>query len=129
MNLPDLVNRCEILPGISDHNIPVLDVSTTIVLNKTTPRKIYQYHKVNFEAVNESLTIFARNFYNKYSDHTKWTVDTMWDELKSAVQETINSHNPVKLLSSHKQQLPWINSKVKLEITKRNKLFDKVKKN
>ncbi len=37
-NCPSMVNRCEVIPGISDHDIPLLDVSTRIVLNKTAPR-------------------------------------------------------------------------------------------
>ena len=48
-NCPDMVNRCEIIPGISNHDIPLLDISTRIILNSRSPHKIYQYHKATLK--------------------------------------------------------------------------------
>jgi len=126
-NSPDLVNRCEVIPGISDHDIPLLDISTRITLNKTTPRKIFQFHKANFEAIDEHITKFAKTFHKEYSDSSSWDVNKMWTEFREAVQAAINLHVPTKHLSSHKQHLPWITTLVKREIRKRNKLYNKAK--
>ena len=50
-NCPNMVNWCEVIPGISDHDIPLLDVSTRITLNKTTPRIVCQYHNADFDVI------------------------------------------------------------------------------
>jgi hypothetical protein len=126
-NSPGLVNRYEIIPGISDHDIPLLDISTRIVLNKTKPRKIYQYNKVNYEGIDESITKFAKGFYTRYSTEESWNVDAMWEEFKTAMLESIDLHVPSKQISSKKQSLPWITPKIKKEIRKRNRLFEKAK--
>jgi hypothetical protein len=119
------VYRCEVLLGLSYHDLPRLDISTRIVLNKTTPRKIYQYHKADYEALTQSITDFAKTFYAKYSSEDSWDVDTMWNEFVSAVQDAVDSHIPVKHIKSQKQNLAWITSTIKQEIRKRNNLFKK----
>ena len=37
-NYPDMIQRHDVIPGLSDHDIPFLDVSTKISLNKKKPR-------------------------------------------------------------------------------------------
>jgi hypothetical protein len=127
-NCPSMVNRCEVIPGISDHDIPLLDVSTRIVLNKTAPRKVYQYHKANFDNIDKSITEFSRTFYNKYADKDSWDINVMWSEFKASVIETMDAHIPVKYINSRKQGVPWVTQKVKKEIRKRNNMFKKAKK-
>ena len=61
-NLPDMVNRMEIIPGISDHEISFLDISTRVRLNKKTPRKIHLYHKGNIEGLIASLSDCSEGF-------------------------------------------------------------------
>ena len=57
---PDLVNRCEVIPGISDHDVPLFDISTRVILNITSPRKVDQYHKADFDKTDDSLTSLAK---------------------------------------------------------------------
>ena len=112
---------------VSDHDIPLLDISTRVILNKTTPRKIYQYHKANFETLNDSLTVFAKAFYTIYKDERSWNVNKMWGEFTSGVLDAMNSNIPVKHVASHKQNLPLITGKIRQEIRNRNSLFNKAK--
>ena len=44
-NTPDLINRQQIIPGISDHHVPMLDIDTHIAFNKKVARKVYIYIK------------------------------------------------------------------------------------
>ena len=106
-----MVNRCDVIPGISDHDIPLLDVSTRIVLNKTAPRQVYQYHKANFDAIDNSLTNFAKTFYQQYAEKDSWDVDVMWSEFKAAVLEAIDSHIPAKFLQFAETKPPMGHNK------------------
>ena len=113
-NTPDMVNRCEIIPGISDHDIPLLDVSSRVV---------FQYHKADFDAIVKTIDHFGSSFGKKYASTEDWDVEEMWESFKQAVLQVMDSYIPTKTLSSKKQSPPWINRPIKLAIRKRNWLF------
>jgi len=46
-NRPSLVNRCEPLPGIGDHDIVYIDSDITAKINKPVKRKIFIWKKAN----------------------------------------------------------------------------------
>ena len=127
-NSPSMVNRCEVIPGISDHDIPLLDVSTRVILNKKNPRKTFQYHKANFEELTTEIRDFGKDFCSKYAYSESWDVETMWSNFKGAIQKAMENHIPVKHTSSMKQSLPWITRKIKIAIRKRNTLFQRARK-
>ena len=70
-----MVNRCEIIPGISDHDIPLLDVSSRVVLNKKSPHKVFQYHKADFDAIVKTIDHFGSSFGKKYASTEDWDVE------------------------------------------------------
>ena len=128
-NLPDMVNRMEIIPGISDHDIPFLDISTRVRLNKKTPRKIHLYHKGNTEGLTASLSNFSEGFCERYASQESWDVEAMWISFKEAVLHAIDTHIPTKQITSKKQSLPWITQGIKKAIRKRDRLFKRAQKN
>ncbi len=115
-NCPGLVNHCEVIPGISDHDIPYLDISTRIILNKKTPRIIYQFNKADVHNIITHVTNFANTFRDQYSSAESWDIEAMWNSIRDVVLYSINTYVPSKKLSSKKQSLPWINSKVRQAI-------------
>ena len=117
-NLPDMVNRMEIIPGISDHDIPLLDISTRVRLNKKTPRKIHLYHKGNIEGLTASLSNFSEGFCERYASQESWDVEAMWISFKEAVLHAIDTHIPTEQITSKKQSLPWITQGIKKAIRK-----------
>ena len=99
---PDMVNRCEVIPGISDHDIPLLDVSTRVLLNKRSPRKILQYHKANFEGLVKSLADFSTTFCRDFACSERWDVEAMWEGFKHAILKAMDEYIPTKLVSARK---------------------------
>ena len=95
-NTPDMVNRCEIIPGISDHDIPLLDVSSQVVLNKKSPHKVSQYHKADFDAIVKTIAHFGTSFCKKYASTEDWDVEEMWESFKQAVLQAMDSDIPTK---------------------------------
>ena len=122
-NTPDMVNRCETIPGISDHDIPFLDVSSRVILNKKAPRKIYQFHKADFDAIVKTIANFGSTFCQKYAHSKSWNVEEMWEGFKQAILQAMDLYIPTKTISSKKQSPPWIDRPIKLAIKKRNRLF------
>jgi hypothetical protein len=111
-NIPDMVNRYEVVPGISDHDIPLLDISTRVVINKKAPKKTFQYGKANFEGIRAHMSKFNEQFCEKYVTEDKWNVESMWTEFKDTLTQAMNTHIPVKQTSSRKHSLPWISPKI-----------------
>ena len=122
-NLPDMVNRMEIIPGISDHDIPFLDISTRVRLNKKTPCKIHLYHKGNIDGLTASLSNFSEGCCERYASQESWDVEAVWISFKEAVLHAIDTHIPTKQITSKKQSLPWITQGIKKAIRKRDTLF------
>ncbi|XP_072041142.1 uncharacterized protein [Amphiura filiformis] len=47
-----LVEKSVVVPGMSDHNgIPLVTVHTKPVINKAKPRKVFSYHKANWDSI------------------------------------------------------------------------------
>ena len=48
--------RHDMVPGLSDHDIPFLDISIKITNNKKSPRHVYHYRKGNMDVLVSALT-------------------------------------------------------------------------
>ena len=114
-NYPDMINRHDVIPGLSDHEIPFLDVSTKISLSKKKSRRVYQYKKGNMEGLVSDLSQFSDVFCNKHSNKD-WLINDMWNELKSKILEVMDKHIPSKMLSSSKHLVPWVTARIRREI-------------
>ncbi|XP_077978226.1 uncharacterized protein LOC144433741 [Glandiceps talaboti] len=124
-NNPTFVNSIQIKPGISDHDIVVLHASIKPKIVKLPKRKVYLYHKADFnkmsnelDALNSSLTEDIVNQLN---------IDELWNQFSDKIQTAMNDNIPSKITSS-KPNVPWINSTLKRNIRKKRKLYDKARK-
>jgi hypothetical protein len=127
-NFPDMVNRHEIIPGISDHDIPILDISTRIQINKKPPRKVFMYKKANMEGLLNQLSTYSQDFCNRYGQTDPTDTEEMWTDFKNAILKSIDEFIPSKMISNNKHSLPWINTTIKQAIRKRNNLHAKSRK-
>lgn len=63
-NRPSLVNRCEPLPGIVDHDIVYIDITAKI--NKLTQRKINLWEKADNTKLEELTRSINTDFHSKF---------------------------------------------------------------
>ena len=120
-----MVNRCVVEPGFSDHDIPLLDISTRIKLNKQAPRKVHLFNKAKEEEIIQSLETFKETF---LEEAPLLSTEEMWQKIKSAIQSAMDKYIPSKLIRSSKQRIPWVNGTIKKEIHKKKKLYKIAKK-
>lgn len=126
-NHPDMVNRSAVIPGLSDHEIPILDISTRIKTNTKKPRKVFQYHRTDTPGLLKSLEESSAKFCNDFNDTANQNVNDMWSRLKNNITQAMDKFIPSKTISSSKASLPWITSEIKHAIRKRDKLFRRSK--
>jgi hypothetical protein len=112
-----LVNKVEVIPGISDHETVYIESSLRLKIKKP-PRKVLQYNKMNKPEMIKKLQETKIEMNN---DHQNMTVDEVWD----VVDQTV----PSKMINNNKKRLPWITKEIKALIRKRNKLYQKKKRN
>ena len=119
-----LVNKTEIIPGISDHEIVYIESSLKPRKVKKPPRKIYLYKKANTEKIKENIKNLNLDNQNTSQEPN---IDNIWDTFRSKVLDIMNEHIPTKMINNSKKKLPWINKNIKSLIRKRNKLFKRMK--
>ena len=122
-NRPTLINRCESIPGISDHESAVfLETHVTAKTAKPPRRKIHLWKRGDFDQIRQEIKSFSTHLQEHHSPNS--TVDDLWKMIKSKIEEVIDKHVPSKMTSSRYNQ-PWINRDIIKLSRRKTKYFKK----
>ena len=69
-NRSSLIDRCVPLPGVSDHDVVLVDSSVLPARKKPVRRKVYLWKRANKQAMEEDLTKFTEKFTKDFSTST-----------------------------------------------------------
>ena len=125
-NIPSLVKSCETIPGISNHDMLVINSDLKPTYNKPKRRKVYIYKRADMNTIKQNslnMTELSENIINTDVD---WPINDMWEKLKHGIYEVMEKNIPSKL-TSNRHNLSWINHKLKQLIKKKNKLYNKAR--
>jgi hypothetical protein len=125
-NNATLVNKVEVIPGISDHEAVYIESSLRTDKITKPPRKVLKYNKMNKPEMIKKLQETKIEMNN---DHQNMTVDEVWDIFKNKVLDAVDQTVPSKMINNNKKRLPWITKEIKALIRKRKKLYQKKKRN
>ena len=106
------------IPGIGDHHSAIM-VDSLIMVNKLRSRKVYQYHKGDWDSIKAGLSSSAPKF---LSDCQNMNVDGMWNSFHSKMMSLRERYIPSKTVKSQ-QSLPWINHVLRRLMRKQLRLF------
>lgn len=125
-NRPSLVNRCEPVPGVSDHDVAVY-VNSDILPKRQRPiqRKIHIWRKADTEQIQEELATFADEMQTQHNPDTP--VETLWALLTAKCQNVLSNHVPTRL-SSQRYNQPWANGIIRNLSRKKKKYFKKAQR-
>ena len=124
-NSPSFVSSTEVIPGVSDHDAVVVNISMKPKLIRPVKRKIYLYKKADFTSMEECIRVFDNKLSPEYLRSK--TVDELVNEFNQLIMNAMNEFIPSKVTSS-RWKLPWINSTIKRNINKKKRLYKKAKK-
>ena len=119
-----LVNKCEVIPGIGDHEAVYVESSMRPMKVKTPPRKVFQYKKADYDQMREDLRDYQTDFTEQTKDSS---ANDTWTKFEEKLKELTNKHIPSKMLSGNKIKKPWMDRTVKAQLRKVKKLFAKQK--
>ncbi len=84
----------DVIPGISDHDIPTVDIDITPIRREQAQCKIPIYRKANWDKIKDEINKVAdkikQDRYNK-------SANKLWVMFKDTIQHTIEQHIPTKL--------------------------------
>ena len=78
---PSLVNKCLPLPGLSDHDIVLVDTNITPARQKPLKRLIYLWKKVNITNVTNNLKVSLDKFMD--CSNMKTPINNLWSDFKT----------------------------------------------
>ena len=122
-NNQSLVKSTSIIPGISDHEIVVIDSIIRPKVAKAAKRKIYKWYSVDWIEINENLSQFKQTFLELSANRT---VEENWCELKQHINKLINDKVPHKW-SSTRYNLSWFNRELTRMTKCKQRLYNKAK--
>ena len=105
---PTLINKIQIIPGISDHDIVSAIVNARPTILKQKPRKCTIYSKANWPEFQKCM-LSAQNDIINLQDTS--TVEDLWVRFKTAIETGISKCFPVKTIGS-KKALPWVTKSI-----------------
>ena len=100
-NRPSCSNKCQPIPGISDHEIVHVDTDIKPKRKKSVKRKIYLWDKANMDAVREEGNRMMEDFVSKF-DNTSSVTDT-WNAIETQLSQILELV-PSKLTSTRFNQ-------------------------
>ena len=126
-NNETLVEKCMVVPGISNHDgIPVVTINIKPKITKSKPRKIFIYHKANHDQIKRDLTNMKQDFESLDTDHL--TVGNLWAKFSDEIKQTMDDNIPSKIVRGGKVS-PWINHKIKRKQKQKLRAYNHAKTN
>jgi hypothetical protein len=124
-NRPSLVNRCKVIPGVSDHEAVLVDSMITAKRHKPPRRKVYLWKRADMTSIRTNISQYAETL---TTNPVSNDIDQLWDNFKKVCEENMNAHVPSKMSSTRYSQ-PWITKQLKRLTQKKQTAYNKAKVN
>ena len=123
-NNPSLIKYTDAVPGISDHEMVIVDQMIKPKYNKQRRRKIYKFHQADWAEVRSEAAELNEEILKNIQTVS---VDESWRTFKEGMLGIMNKLIPSKL-STKRYNLPWLNRSLKKLIKKKHKLWSKARR-
>ena len=106
--------------GNSDHDIVLLDTSTTVRRPKPPRRKIFLWKRADLQGIKDDLSDLASSIKGETD------VNQAWDSVKCKITQTMDSRVPSKITTSRHTN-PWMNTQIKRAIRRKQRAHKKAR--
>jgi hypothetical protein len=125
INRPSLVNKCLPLPGLSDHDIVLVDTNITPARQKPFKRLIYLWKKVNLTNMANNLKVSLDKLMD--CSDIKTPINNLWSDFKTICLDNLRKHVPSKHTSTRYSQ-PCCNRNIRRLSRRKQRAFNKYRK-
>ena len=120
-NRPSCINKCQPIPGISDHEIVYIDSDIKPRRKRPVKRKIYLWDKADMNVIHDEGNKMMQEFVSTYDSSS--SVIEMWDSIESKLMKILDLV-PSKFTSTRFNQ-PWVTRKVKQLNRQKQRAYNK----
>lgn len=114
-----LISSISTMQGISDHSLIHFVIDVPVRNAPKIQKKIRDYAKGNFEAINSELSFFLDDYLPLFSERS---IQENWDLFKTQVVHLTNTYIPLRNISVNPQS-PWFNTTLKRLSNKKKQKF------
>jgi len=125
-NRPSLIQRCNPVPGVSDHDGVFIQAKARTARAIPPRRKILLWKNADTDKIRTATKYFVDDFTSRYTPETY--INTLWESFKESICSVIACHVPSKLRTTGFNQ-PWITRKVQRLSRQKKRAFKKSKIN
>ena len=118
--MPDQVHRTKIIPRISDHEIPYMELSVAPTYKKQVPRKVWLFNKADWHAMSDYLEPTLKLLNSGYNP----CPDKLWNDFKELILDAMNLHIP-RRMTKKRDCVPRVDKETKRMCDKRDSLYRK----
>ena len=128
-NRPTSVASSVVVPGVSDHDIPVIEMDVRPVRVTKKPRSVPQYKSAQWD----KFKGFLADELNRLSPDTTLNAppnadpNLLWERFRDVILRGMNKFIPYRSVKS-RLHLPYITGEIKKLIRRRDRLYDKIRK-
>ena len=126
-NRPTLINKCSGLPGLSDHDVIIIDTSLVPRTRRPVKRLIYLWSKADLPGMEKELKEYTTKIQNERETSLTVPINTLWNNFKSTCTTAINNHVPSKFTSTRYSQ-PWCNRNIKKHSRQKRRAHQKARR-
>ena len=126
-NMPQLIPRTELIPGLGDHDKVYFEMNIKLSHNRQKPRPVPIYKKANWDKMKEDMIKTDGDIQELVKD-PETTTDKLYTTFEESLKKSIKENIPVKMLTK-KVEHPWITYEIKKLMRKRDRTYRKWKKN
>ena len=94
-----------VVPGISDHDIVVVDLDTKPHYNPQKPKKCFLFGKADWDALRDKCDTMYTEIKRMYTSGS--TVENLWSVFKTTLPNEVETHMPSKMFKSRNSP-PWL---------------------
>ncbi|CAG2232024.1 unnamed protein product [Mytilus edulis] len=105
-NQPALITKIKSIPGISDHDIVLVDAICKPQRSKQSQHKIYLWKKVDIKKIKDITSHFISELLSQANENLN--IDQIWNKFKEGSNKIIDDNVPSKITKS-KYTNPWAN--------------------
>ena len=114
------ITNTQVVPGLSDHDIVLVDADLRPTRQKQRRRPIFLYSRADTDAITHDLTNYSTDFFA--SDPYERPFLANWDSLKHTIHTTMENNIPRKTPSS-RHSLPWFSRDLRRQHRKKQRLY------
>ena len=123
-NCPQLVPRVEVVPGLSDHNIPYCEFNICVPRKKQQQREILLYNRADWPSLRRAAIDLSTELQQMQDTAT---TEELWTTFKEKLQKAVKSSVPHRLTRTKVNQ-PWVTADLRRLINKKDRIYRCMKK-